>query len=412
MRQSIVLKDEKGSLTTEYRAILDKAKAEKRSINTEEQVSLDKMDARFDVLDKEIALHEKQETRESEGAARNDRKPVTEPENEIKGGTGGIRASKDYEKAFATALLTGKIPSNASADVRMALQSDLDDQGGFIVASEQFADRFIQAVDSQVFIRGLATKTRVTSAASLGIPTLASDIDDANWTAEIATGAEDTGMKFGKRELHPHPLAKRIKISKKLLRMSTMVEAKVMERLAYKFAVAQENGFLTGTGNNQPLGVFTASTSGISTARDVSTDNTTTAFTADGLINALYSLKAQYQRTCQWLFHRDAVKIARKLKNLTTGDYIWQPGLQGGQPDRILDKPFNMSEFAPNTFTTGKYVGIVGDFSRYEIADALDLTVQVLTELYAETNQNGYIGRVETDGMPVLEEAFARVTLA
>lgn len=412
MRQSIVLKDEKGSLTQQYRAILDKAKAENRSINTEEQASLDKMDVRFESLDKEITLHEKQEARESEGSARNDRKPpVTEPENEVKGGTNGIRASKEFQKAFSAALVTGKVPSNASADVRMALQSDLDDQGGVLVASEQFADRFIQSVDNQVFIRGLATVTRVTTAASLGIPTLASDIDDANWTAEILTGAEDTGMKFGKRELHPHPLAKRIKISKKLLKMSTMVESKVMERLAYKFGVAQENGFLTGTGVNQPLGVFTASTNGISTGRDVATDNTTTAITADGLINALYSLKAQYQRTAQWIFHRDVVKAIRKLKD-SYGQYIWQPGLQGGQPDRILDRTFNMSEFAPNTFTTGKYVGIIGDFTRYEIADALDMTVQVLTELYAETNQNGYIGRVETDGMPVLEEAFARVTLA
>jgi hypothetical protein len=39
------------------------------------------------------------------------------------------------------------------------------------------------------------------------------------------------------------------------------------------------------------------------------------------------------------------------------------------------------------------------------------LTVQRLTELYAETNQVGLIGRMEADGMPVLEEAFARVKL-
>ena len=38
--------------------------------------------------------------------------------------------------------------------------------------------------------------------------------------------------------------------------------------------------------------------------------------------------------------------------------------------------------------------------------------VQRLVELYAETNQTGFIGRVETDGMPVLAEAFARVKLA
>jgi len=43
---------------------------------------------------------------------------------------------------------------------------------------------------------------------------------------------------------------------------------------------------------------------------------------------------------------------------------------------------------------------------------ALNISIQVLTELYAETNQTGFIGRYELDGMPVLEEAFARLKLA
>ncbi|MCI0349387.1 MAG: phage major capsid protein, partial [Acidobacteriales bacterium] len=103
--------------------------------------------------------------------------------------------------------------------------------------------------------------------------------------------------------------------------------------------------------------------------------------------------------------------MARKLKD-GMGQFLWQPGLASGQPDRILDVPVIMSEYAPNTFTTGLYVGIIGDFSYYWIADDLSLTVQRLNELYAETNQIGFIGRLEVDGMPVLAEAFARVKLA
>ena len=47
-----------------------------------------------------------------------------------------------------------------------------------------------------------------------------------------------------------------------------------------------------------------------------------------------------------------------------------------------------------------------------ELADALDMQVQRLVELYAESNQDGFIGRLECDGMPALEEAFVRVKLA
>ncbi|MHB8077438.1 phage major capsid protein, partial [Desulfosporosinus fructosivorans] len=159
----------------------------------------------------------------------------------------------------------------------------------------------------------------------------------------------------------------------------------------------------------KPLGVFTASPQGISTARDVSTGNTAITIGADGLIDAKYALKAQYRKSAQWIFHRDAIKMIRKLKD-GNGDYLWKAGLSD-KPDTILELPFNESEYAPNTFTTGLYAGILGNFKFYWIADALNMQVQRLVELYAATNQTGFIGRLESDGMPVMEEAFVRVKL-
>jgi len=189
------------------------------------------------------------------------------------------------------------------------------------------------------------------------------------------------------------------------------VENIIRDRFAYQFAVTQENGFLNGNGVNQPLGIFTASADGIGTGRDVSTGNTTTLIKADGLIEAKYTLKQGYMQNARWIFHRDAVKQIRKLKD-GEGNYLWQSGIATDRPATILDNPYLMSEYAPNTFTTTLYVGAIGDFSHYWIVDAMGMSVQVLTELYAETNQNGYIARMETDGMPTLEEAFVRVKLA
>jgi hypothetical protein len=40
------------------------------------------------------------------------------------------------------------------------------------------------------------------------------------------------------------------------------------------------------------------------------------------------------------------------------------------------------------------------------------LEIQALLELAARTNQIDYIARLETDGAPVLGEAFARVKLS
>lgn len=409
-RRSIELKEEKLKLTNDYRLVLDKAKAENRNYTPAEEETLLKMDKEFEKLDKDIKLHEKQEAREAESAGRDPRAGATLPGAEAQGNfkAVGIRGSKEYKEAFAKYLKSGDAAfASASPEIRAALQVDSDTQGGYTVASEQFSTNFIQAVNDQVFIRDLATKETVTTAVSLGIPTLAADPADADWTAEILTGGEDSTMSFGKRELFPHPLAKLIKISNKLLRMSPNVEAKVMERLAYKFAIPQEKAFLLGNGAQQPLGVFTPTADGISTGRDVVTGSAT-AILADSLFDAMYTLKAQYQAKAVWIFHRDGIRQIRKLKD-TQNRYLWEPAITAGQPDLILGRPFYMSEYCPNTFTTGLYVGIVGDFSKYVIADALSLSVQRAVELFAASNQTGFFGRVETDGMPVLEEAFVRL---
>jgi HK97 family phage major capsid protein len=298
----------------------------------------------------------------------------------------------------------------ASEELR-ALQAVPDTSGGYLIAPEQFVIELIKRVDDQVAIRGLARTFQVPQAASLGAPTLDADPSDPDWTTELGTGTEDSSMRFGKRALSPNPLAKRIKVSQQLLRQALIgPEGLVIDRLAYKFAVAQEKAFLTGNGVGRPLGCFVASSMGISTTRDVSSGNTTTSIQFDGLIEAKFTLKGQYWPRARWLFHRDALKQITKLKD-GDGQYIWRQSVREGEPDTLLGLPLTLSEFAPNTFTTGLYVGLLGDFQHHWIVDALSMQIQRLNELYAETNQVGFIGRLETDGAPVLEEAFVRVKL-
>lgn len=315
--------------------------------------------------------------------------------------------------AFGQILAYGYVDASTEAKkIVNALQKDSDTAGGFTVPPEQFVAQLLKKVDDMTFIRAKATKIPVQNADSIGVPSLDNDPADADWTSEIKTGTEDSTMDFGKRNLAPNPLAKRIKVSDTLLRISALpVESIVIDRLAYKFGITEEKAFLTGTGASQPLGLFTASADGISTGRDVSTDNTTTAITGDGLREAKYTLKGNYWADAEWLFHRDAIKQISKLKD-GQGQYLWQPGLRAGDPDTLLGFGINMSEYAPNTFTTGLYVGMLGAYKHYWIADALNMTIKRLNELYAETNQVGFIGRMELDGMPALEEAFVRVTLA
>ncbi|HXG36529.1 MAG TPA: phage major capsid protein [Dehalococcoidia bacterium] len=407
------LRRERANVITEARKIADAAEAENRDLTAEEQNNWDQHMARAQELARRIKREEDLQDEERELEQSLGRETVIDPKQppSEENRSQSPFAAPEYRSAFQH-YLRGGLGVLSQVEQR-ALSAGLDVEGGYTVAPEQFVATLIKALDDQVFIRGLATVETVDNAESLGVVSLDADPADADWTSELKTGNEDSAMAFGKRALFPHPLAKRVKVSNKLLRSSRLdIEALVRDRLAYKFGVSQEKAFMTGSGAEQPLGVFTASAQGISTSRDVSTGNTTTSIQTDGLQEALWTLKGTYRRSARWIFHRDALKQIAKLKD-GDGQYIWQLGnIANSIPDRLLNVGYLESEFAPNTFTTGKYVGIIGDFSFYWIADALSMTVQRLVELYAETNQVGFIGRLETDGMPVLEEAFVRVKLA
>lgn len=401
------LKQRRAQLIEDSRKVLEAAESEKRSLTSEDN-------AKFDAIHNDVAqidesIERAQKTLNQERSAAQFAAQAVEQEAKAT----DKRSKEDLlVEAARSWIATGEVRDSKAAEEFRNLQVGSNIEGGYLVTPENFVSQLIKVIDDQTVVRGLATVIPVGMAQSIGAPSLDTDPDDADWTTELATGSEDTAMRFGKRKLTPHPFAKRIKISNELLRIGMMSpEALVLQRLGYKFAITEEKGFLTGTGSNQPLGLFTASNQGISTARDISSENTTTAMTFNGLKNAFYSIKSGYSDRGQWLFHRDGVKQLSKIKD-NDGQYIWQQAVREGDHDMLLGRPVIMSEYVPNTFTTGLYVGLFGDFSHYWIADAHDLMMKRLEELYAETNQTGFIGRKSADGMPVLEEAFARIKLA
>lgn len=413
-------------ISKEQKTLLDSAETAKRGLNAEEQKKYDALDVEYD------QLAEKRDELEAGPSEAHQRflemnlEPLETRNNAIqifdgkknnamfKTGNNNSYVfdenGKTSRDAFNRYLRYG-VNSLSPAEFR-ALQADSDTAGGYLVAPVDLAKSVLMELDNEVFVRQYATKFQVPNAQSLGAPFLSSDFGDPSWTSELGTGSEDSDMDFERRDLYPHAVARRIKVSNKLLRASALnPENVVMQRMIYKMSTVHENAFLNGTGLNQPLGVFTPSNLGISTDRDVSTGNTTTNCTVDGLINCVGSLKSQYRANARWVFHRDLETRLKKLKD-GEGRYLWQGSIDGKAPNMLLGFPIHLSEYAPNTFSAEQYVAVLGDFRFYYCCDALDMQIQRLIELYSETNQTGYIIRSETDGMPVLESAFVRVQLA
>lgn len=328
-------------------------------------------------------------------------------------------AKTDDVKAFYKGLRVGQ--SGLMESERKSLSVGSDPGGGYLVVPQVVTSRIFEILRDSVYIRSKATVIPVTSAESLGAVAFDTEVEDTEWTAELGTGGQEDTEPFSKRELRPHPLAKRLKISKKLVRMAPNAPELMLSRMVYKVGITEEKAFLTGNGNNQPLGLLTESAQGISTARNKATAAANVA-AADDFWKTLGMLKHGYRSRASWLIHRNMETRIRILKD-ANNNYIWQPGLWPSQmmvvglPQTICGIPYNVTEYMTDpadsgNITTGTFAAIVGDFSYYCIADALQMEMQMLYELYAESNQVGVILRRETDAMPMLEEAFARMKVA
>lgn len=311
-----------------------------------------------------------------------------------------------------------KLPSalRKMAPELKALATSPGAAGGYLVSEHQ-RGVFIEELEDLVAMRRIANVLPPIPGGSTVTPAEDSSLSDATWTSEVLTGSEDAVQPFGNRTLTPHPLAKRIKISRTLLRAGTLLNAEnyILQRMARKHMEPEEYAFINGNGAQQPLGLLVAS--GIASTETAASN----VLAGDDIINWAYSLDVRYARNAVILCNQSFLRKVRLLRDASggagTGQYLWQPGLQQGQPGIILDFPYELSTSYPtgldgsDVYEDNALVATIGDFSFYWIADSLMLEIQRLEELYAETNQVGFIGRKETDGMPVKADAFRHLKI-
>jgi len=393
-------KARRAQLIAEMREMNEKLLTEKRDFTDEEKKLYDEKDKEMRELSAQIMAEERQ------AALAGFASELPQP----KGDEGRSAPDNDAKEEFRKFLMGEK------RDLTVGTSGS---QGnGYALAPQEFSDEIIAAVEKDTQLYKIVDKVPVSGAGSLGLPYESADASDASWTNEVPDDeiSGDATWAFGKRELIPTDLVKLVKVSKKMLATSAIpIDQLVRNKLAYKFMSAFEKGILVGTGSGQPLGVFTASANGVSTARDVTSDRS--AFTkasnmpccADDLIKMKMNLRPGYRKNAQWVMHTDILRSIMLLKD-NDGQYMWRPGLRDGEPDTILGMPVIESEFAPNTVGTNLYVIVLGDFKKYyKFAYWKSVEIQLLVEKFAGKNQIGYLGHTLADGMPTLAEAFTRL---
>lgn len=292
-----------------------------------------------------------------------------------------------------------------TTEEKRALMNSADADGGFLVPSDFEGGVIMNAYEESAIRPVVGAKP--TSRDSVFLPALGKP--------KVAWGV--TGLSVSPQELEAggHTIQIHDLKALTLIHNNTLEDAdadiwgELSDAFSSAIAEAEDNAFGTGAGSNSPQGIIVNSDvqanftlSGVANALTDASNNG-----IDALITALYKLKATYRQNATIAMNSTTEAIFRQVKDSVAGQYLWQPPVQAGDPATLLGKPVINPEGLPDAGTDGLLPIVVGDFRRgYRIRDRKGVTVQRLTERYAEYDQTGFIVKRRTGGQVVLPEAF------
>lgn len=389
------LREKRAKAWEAAKAFLDSHRKENGVLSAEDDAAYTKMEQEITDLGKEIARLERQEALDAE-LNRPLNKPLTgkpgcgTDTDSAEDKTG--RASDEYKKNFWNAMRS-KAPM---PNVTNALQIGTDSEGGYLVPDE-YERTLVEALEEENVFRQMA-KVIQTSSGDRKIPVVATK-GTASWIDEEGAFPESDDS-FGQVSIGAYKLGTMIKVSEELLNDSVFdLQSYISREFARRIGAKEEEAFFTGNGTGKPLGVL-AATGGAETGV---TAASSTAVTADELMDLYYSLKSPYRKKSVWVLNDSTIKAIRKLKD-SNGQYLWQPSLTAGTPDTILGRPVKTSAYMPAIAAGAKTIAF-GDFSYYWIADRQGRSFKRLNELFAATGQVGFLASQRVDGKLILAEA-------
>lgn len=152
------------------------------------------------------------------------------------------------------------------------------------------------------------------------------------------------------------------------------------ENIAEQFSVDLATAVFNGNGSSKPTGM--TNTAPVSTddyaspmrsavafeyhavgSEVAAQSSPVTSWKADCLIGLVYLLRPGYRPNAKFAMNTLTQAYVRKLKD-TTNQYLWQPSLQVGQPDRLLGYPVFTWEDLGNPTTASALPVAFGDFRK------------------------------------------------
>ena len=404
MSKIIELRNKRNTLWEQTKAFLEEHRDQNGLVEASAVEQYEKMASDVKALGDEIKRLEDQMEMDAKLAAATSAPVHQDPKAGQRDAILRPTATAKYSEAFWN-MMRG----NNTMEVRDALSVGVDQNGGYTVPDE-FERQLVQALEENNIFRTIA-KTIRTNSGTRTIP-VAMDNGSASWIEEGAA-IQESDMTFSQETLSAFKLGCMVKVSNELLHDSAFdIAAYIAQRFGVRFGNAEEDAFINGTGPSANPQTTPSQPTGILTTLTASAGNTTANATTvhfDNIYKLYYSLKSPYRRKASFLCNETLLLQLMLIKD-KNDDYIWKPGLEVGKPDTILGRPIHTSGYMPAITGTAaqdknKKVLLFGDFSYYWIADRQNRTLKRLNELYAVTDQVGFIGTQRVDGKLILPEA-------
>ena len=285
---------------------------------------------------------------------------------EIKRPARGKSVDSEHKAAFSNFIRKG-IEQGLTELQQKSMQVGVDADGGYAVPMELNTD-ILSALRDEVVMRQECTVMTV------GTPDWKRLVNEggiaSGWVGETDARPETGTPKLGVispvwGEIYGNPHATQTMLDDALFN----VESFIVNELSQEFAEKEEIAFTLGDGDKKPKGFLMYEFDTKSDKeRDLRKLQNVVAgasdLASDNLVELIYSLRKPYRSGAKFMMNNQSLLAARKLKD-AQGNYLWQPGLQVGQPSLLAGYAVAENEQMPDIGDeSGKSPIAFGNFKR------------------------------------------------
>ena len=286
-----------------------------------------------------------------------------------------------HKKALAAYLGCGDDDGLRGLEIEQkGLNTAVNAEGGYLV-DPQTAESIQSVLRSASSLRAIANVVTV-DATSFDVLIDTTDTG-AGWADEVTDTTETTAPQIERISIPLYELSAMPKASQRLLDDSAFdVEGWLAGRIADKFARAEAESFVTGSGTNRPTGFLSGSKVEESTWAWGSLGYVATGTAgdfdavnpADAIVDLVYALGARYRANGTFVMNSKTAGAVRKMKD-ADGRFLWSDGLAAGEPARLMGYAVLIAEDMPD-IANDAYAIAFGDFNAgYTVAERPDLRV-------------------------------------